>query len=260
VLAEGRVAREAAGGDAARLLFKKRMFRETDEAISEPIFISLSFVQAQHDYLEVSGIAPCTTCCTTAVVLAFGVQDKGLQANSSWLAPQGNYPVVMEDAAQMAALQIHAEFGPTLLNNAEAMEGAIERFVTKQVSWASGSVRLRSSSAEGPAARLVKPVGHCAPKAEFQTEHLVQVLMSRPREEWVHNIGSRYKALENFTQEDARLQFLRILRSLPYGVPQQCKYCASGQRRITWAPAAWWQMHCAAMRCRQLYLLLCEAN
>ena len=53
VLAEGRVARAAAGGDAARLLFKKRMFRETDEAISEPIFISLSFVQAQHDYLQV---------------------------------------------------------------------------------------------------------------------------------------------------------------------------------------------------------------
>lgn len=39
----------------------------------------------------------------------------------------------MEDAAQMAALQVHAEFGPTLLNNAEAMESAIERFVTKQV-------------------------------------------------------------------------------------------------------------------------------
>ena len=33
----------------------------------------------------------------------------------------------------------------------------------------------------------------------------------------MHNIESRYKALENFTQEDARLQFLRILRSLPYG-------------------------------------------
>lgn len=62
VLAEGRVAREAAGGDAARLLFKKRMFRETDEAISEPIFISLSYVQAQHDYLEVYLHALLTTC------------------------------------------------------------------------------------------------------------------------------------------------------------------------------------------------------
>jgi hypothetical protein len=50
----------------------------------------------------------------------------------------------------------------------------------------------------------------------------VQVLMSRPREEWVHSIGSRYKALENFTQEDARLQFLRILRSLPYGTREGC--------------------------------------
>lgn len=41
--------------------------------------------------------------------------------------------------------------------------------------------------------------------------------MSRSREQWLHDIGARYKALENFTQEDARLQFLRILRSLPYG-------------------------------------------
>lgn len=39
-------------GPPSRLLFKKRMFRETDEAISEPIFVSLSFVQAQHDYLQ----------------------------------------------------------------------------------------------------------------------------------------------------------------------------------------------------------------
>ena len=43
--------------------------------------------------------------------------------------------------------------------------------------------------------------------------------MARPREEWVHDVESRYRALENFTQEDARLQFLRILRTLPYGAP-----------------------------------------
>ena len=46
---------------------------------------------------------------------------------------------------------------------------------------------------------------------------LVQVIMSKPRDEWVHDVESRYRALENFTQEDARLQFLRILRTLPYG-------------------------------------------
>ena len=31
------------------------------------------------------------------------------------------------------------------------------------------------------------------------------------------DVLARYKALEQFSKEDARLQFLRILRSLPYG-------------------------------------------
>ena len=38
---------------SSKLLFKKRMFRETDETILESVFISLSYVQAQHDYLQV---------------------------------------------------------------------------------------------------------------------------------------------------------------------------------------------------------------
>ena len=37
----------------SKLLFKKRMFRETDETITEPQFVNLSYVQAQHDYLQV---------------------------------------------------------------------------------------------------------------------------------------------------------------------------------------------------------------
>lgn len=41
--------------------------------------------------------------------------------------------------------------------------------------------------------------------------------MTRPREEWRADVGARYKVLEQFSKEDARLQFLRILRSLPYG-------------------------------------------
>ncbi len=56
------------------------------------------------------------------------------------------------------------------------------------------------------------------------------MLMTRPREEWLHDVAARYRALEQFTQEDSRLQFLRILRSLPYGarccvgnrMPQLC--------------------------------------
>lgn len=46
---------------------------------------------------------------------------------------------------------------------------------------------------------------------------LVQVLMGRPRDEWRSEVSARYRALEQFSKEDARLQFLRILRSLPYG-------------------------------------------
>ena len=45
----------------------------------------------------------------------------------------------------------------------------------------------------------------------------LQVLMTRPREEWRNDVSARYKVLEHFSKEDARLQFLRILRSLPYG-------------------------------------------
>lgn len=41
--------------------------------------------------------------------------------------------------------------------------------------------------------------------------------MTRPREEWRADVAARYRALEQFSKEDARLQFLRILRSLPYG-------------------------------------------
>ena len=41
--------------------------------------------------------------------------------------------------------------------------------------------------------------------------------MSRPREETRSDVAARYRALEQFSKEDARVQFLRILRSLPYG-------------------------------------------
>ena len=53
VLADFRVGRAGREYAASKLLFKKRMFRETDESILEPVFISLSYVQAQYDYLQV---------------------------------------------------------------------------------------------------------------------------------------------------------------------------------------------------------------
>jgi hypothetical protein len=138
VMADFRAAK-AKDGVAPKLLFKKRMFRETDETITEPGFVNLSYVQAQHDYL------------------------------------QGQYPVIREDAAQMAALQIQAEHGPTLTNNAAELDAALEHYMIKTI------------------------------------------LTSRPRSEWTADVSSRYKALAQFSKDEARLQFLRIIRSLPYG-------------------------------------------
>lgn len=128
---------KAKDGNVSKLLFKKRMFRETDEAITEPVFVSLSYIQAQHDYL------------------------------------QGQYPVIREDAAQMAALQMQAEQGPTLPS--DEIDSTMEKYMVKSI------------------------------------------LTSRPRAEWVSDISTRYKALSQFSKDEAKLQFLRIIRSLPYG-------------------------------------------
>ena len=44
-----------------------------------------------------------------------------------------------------------------------------------------------------------------------------QILTSRPRQEWMADVSSRYRALSQFSKDDARIQYLRIIRSLPYG-------------------------------------------
>lgn len=130
---------KAKEGNVSKLLFKKRMFRETDETITESQFVNLSYIQAQHDYL------------------------------------QGQYPVIREDAAQMCALQMQAEYGPTLSDDPATFEAALEKFMVKQI------------------------------------------LTSRPRQEWLTDVSSRYRALSQFSKDDARTQYLRIIRSLPYG-------------------------------------------
>ena len=53
------------------------------------------------------------------------------QAQHDYL--QGNYPVVREDAAQMCALQMQAEAGPTLLDQSDGLEPYLERFIVRQV-------------------------------------------------------------------------------------------------------------------------------
>ena len=84
---------------APRLVFKKRMFRDTDESVTEPVFVSLSYLQLKRDFLD------------------------------------GRYPVNAADAAQLCALQIQAEDGPRLGQKEpiKALVDALPRFVPPHV-------------------------------------------------------------------------------------------------------------------------------
>ena len=46
---------------------------------------------------------------------------------------QGQYPVIRDDAAQMCALQMQAEHGPTLAEDGAGFEAALEKYMVKQV-------------------------------------------------------------------------------------------------------------------------------
>ena len=111
---------KAKGGAASRLLFKKHLCMQqpwpghhmlphaamlsraclAHHQLTHPSlqFVNLSYIQAQHDYLA------------------------------------GQYPVIREDAAQMAALQMQAEHGPTLAGDAAGFEAALEKYMVKQAS------------------------------------------------------------------------------------------------------------------------------
>ncbi|GAY59461.1 hypothetical protein CUMW_194580, partial [Citrus unshiu] len=142
LLAEFKAAKDRSKGEIlhCKLTFKKKLFRESDEAISEPMFVQLSYVQLQHDYVL------------------------------------GNYPVGRDDAAQLSALQILVEIGfvgsPESCNDWTSL---LERFLPRQVA------------------------------------------ITRAKREWELDILSRYRSMEHLTKDDARQQFLRILRTLPYG-------------------------------------------
>ncbi len=92
ILAEAR-----AEGIDVTLLFKKNMFREQDEHITEPTFVNLSYAQARHDFL------------------------------------QENYPVEKDDASQMCAWQILASQGPGLDKRSDVFLRELDKNLTKQV-------------------------------------------------------------------------------------------------------------------------------
>ncbi|KVI08699.1 Band 4.1 domain-containing protein [Cynara cardunculus var. scolymus] len=142
LLAEFKSAKDRSKGEISqcKLTFKKKLFRESDEAVADPMFVQLSYVQLQHDYIL------------------------------------GNYPVGKDDAAQLSALQILVEIG----------------FVVKPESCTDWTLLLE----------------RYLPR---------QIAITRAKRDWELDILARYRSMENLTKDDARQQFLRILRMLPYG-------------------------------------------
>ncbi|XP_010928759.1 kinesin-like protein KIN-14I isoform X2 [Elaeis guineensis] len=142
LLAEFKAAKDRSKGEILhyKLIFKKRLFRESDEAVADPMFVQLSYVQLQHDYIL------------------------------------GNYPVGRDDAAQLSALQILVEIG--FVDHPDTCGewiSLLERFLPRQIA------------------------------------------MTRAKRDWEVDIISRYQLMEHMSKDDARQQFLRILRTLPYG-------------------------------------------
>ncbi|KAL0906305.1 hypothetical protein M5K25_024788 [Dendrobium thyrsiflorum] len=81
-----------------KLVFKRRLFKESDEGVSDPIFLHLSYIQIQHDYLL------------------------------------GNYPSGRNNAAQLTALQILAEIG--FVDNPDSCvmwTSLLERFLPREI-------------------------------------------------------------------------------------------------------------------------------
>lgn len=121
------------------------MFRETDEGVTEPAFVRLSYVQAAAEY------------------------------------GAGAYPVVRDDAAQLAALAAAAAGGagvaPLLSGDDAAADAALTALIPRAVA------------------------------------------ATRKAADWRADVRARARALagEGVSGDDARLAFLRLLRSLPYG-------------------------------------------
>ncbi|KAK7406972.1 hypothetical protein VNO78_08609 [Psophocarpus tetragonolobus] len=142
LLAEFKAVKDRSKGEIlqCKLIFKKKLFRESDEAVTDTMFLQLSYVQLQHDYIL------------------------------------GNYPIGRDDAAQLSALQILAEIG--FVRRPESCtdwNSFLERFLPRQIA------------------------------------------MTRAKREWELDILSCYHSLAHVTKDDARQQFLHILRTLPYG-------------------------------------------
>lgn len=80
------------------LVFKKQMFREKDESVDEAVFINLSYVQAQSDYMS------------------------------------GIYPIKKDEAISLCAFQVFSDFNiPITANLDETLTGIVEQFIPKEM-------------------------------------------------------------------------------------------------------------------------------
>ena len=99
----------------------------------------LLLTQAQHYCIQATALS-CARCSLRQPPCLWLL----LQAQHDYL--QGNYPVVREDAAQMCALQIQAEAGPTLADDLDVLDTLVEKFVVKQASCLAAAVCGRTWS------------------------------------------------------------------------------------------------------------------
>lgn len=118
LLADFKASKDRSKGEIlhCKLILKKKLFRESDEAVTDPMFVQLSFVQV------CVRLRFCFTANLLHLLLAifefsnyFSVRSSCLIV-SSLLQLQhdyvlGNYPVGRDDAAQLSALQILVEIG-----------------------------------------------------------------------------------------------------------------------------------------------------
>ncbi|KAJ7555016.1 hypothetical protein O6H91_05G018800 [Diphasiastrum complanatum] len=124
----------------SKLIFKRRFFTESDEAITDPKILQLSYIQLRYDFML------------------------------------GNYPMGEEDLVHLGALQLLADVGPSD-DSALNMDfpGLIFQYLPTQMA------------------------------------------LTRSRQEWASSILSQYDELPQFSKDDAKKEFMRILGTLPYG-------------------------------------------
>lgn len=134
-----------------------------------------------------------------------------------------DFPVSKDDASQICALQILADMGSGLKNQDEALQSCIEKYATSPLPSSCALTSLRNTefafsyhAQQGTRYLHGYSIIVCdgATVCRYITRSL---LPARPREEWLADVKSRYGAMVGVTSEDAQLQFLNIMRCLPYG-------------------------------------------